>query len=414
MFLMHFLTCILVSLAITFYSDGHAAIKEQNFIQAEPLFMSREYALERAYRKLKLETSVDDSKIIEDMLYHCYYKGQPVIAEHARTNSTHAILRQACKLDSFEHTTVRKTRSRRHKKAYEHATREARLEALEKDRTLYRVIAEAVIGADDPHNTDASNDIDAPPLSTRNELYLHINLVRIYHGITGPRGKTLDQETPLYHYYLDCPRFKHFLETNERSTANAGFYVSAADVDTIRDVVERRVSYIDLDESVRLLFAKVIITRNLLETYALMRAIGDTLHFNFDEYKTADNFMCAMYAYFMAVAANGSGRNAAPPATLLALRAELFSLAYVHCGSKKVYLYRQRGDKMKLITLGEYIADTTSIYIRSIAVLFQAWANSPHDSIDPATMNEADARLRSFFVKHRHDYKQGCRSNGDE
>ncbi|KAI4293253.1 hypothetical protein PAPHI01_2527, partial [Pancytospora philotis] len=103
------------------------------------------------------------------------------------------------------------------------------------------------------------------------------------------------------HYYLNSKGFKRFLEWWERSTSNSRYYISQDDVDRIREEVCMGTRFQELSIHSKQLFGRLFFVRNALEIYGTIRFVMRPLGLASNVYRTAEDFLQALYRYLMAV-----------------------------------------------------------------------------------------------------------------
>ncbi|KAI4292326.1 hypothetical protein PAPHI01_1600 [Pancytospora philotis] len=416
------LACICIFFASLLTVASVPGVVKRGTLHRDPFFRTRNaYAVRRYDNALPDEEKLRQDALINNMLYQCYFEGQPTIAHADRSRGAEAILQRACAVDSYERSQRMKERKQCGQKGARARTRKrvvvrnSRRSELKSSRALYRIMDNA-IPATTAHagNAGQAGEEDTQPAAraASGELDAHGNLAAIY-GILADtqswaRADSESVKTPsLFRYYFEDAQFARFLAARTSDAANSAFYVSEADLNVLKDAARSGTPYSALDEPARLLFAKLVFNRNTFQTYISMAAIAETFQLVVDECRTVDMFMHAMHSYLMDM--HAMREDAVVPAAVTAslLAADMFALAYVQCSPLTTYISVGH-ENHRVVQLRRHIADRAHLYIESMIMLYQAWEETPDGTVCPDILDDVMARIRAFRQQYEHRYDEGC------
>ncbi|KAI4292726.1 hypothetical protein PAPHI01_2000 [Pancytospora philotis] len=369
-----------------------------------------------------LAKAEDQDRKVNEMLFQCYYPGQPVVPKGERLNGSLPILHGICESDIFTRGAAQ--RVRRHRvgrlprsisQDREEENEEAAADVSESSESerpdaLYSALVNArysppsaarkaqitfnesgqpVLTYTDPENSDSEQEN---------------NLSILYDEMWNKEPADADRvATPVGHYYLRSKRFVHYLATWEKNSANAKYHISQDDVDRIRDELDAGTPFHRLSEYNKQLFAKLVFVRNALETYGMIRVVMKPLGLRVDGHRTADEFLRAMYGYLMAVQRSHGRFVVAFPVAASILTGELFSLAYADCRPDSAFVEKNGEENAEKY----FKADRAHLYIRHIIIMFRAWRESTNAAIEPDVLLRITGDINNY-VNHSENYDDGC------
>ncbi|KAI4293338.1 hypothetical protein PAPHI01_2612 [Pancytospora philotis] len=413
------LTLLLTVIFILFNAQGSALSKDvedrpKSNLPATLSPLLLESLREAAFRE---HSRKQDLKIC-DMLFKCRYKDQPEASECEQNKGSPAILHGVCNPKLY------KDEKRRHGHRHERHSGIA-------DEGRDAEVAVPLAPVDDSEIADHehgkalhralsntrptfSNYLSRIANTTSPSSGQEFSLALIYESMAYRKVSPVDDGEPSLmvmptgRYFFESAHFRDFLTHWQHNTGNADFHISQSDLDSIQELAKNGVAYQHLSRYNKRRVAKLIFVRNGLETYGLMKAARSALGFEFDERKTADNFLRAVYAYLMAVDGSEGRLKVAAPVSTWILTAEMFSIAYARCSKRKEYVSSKDPTSPGFIEMGHHIFDKSNLYITNMIMLFQAWDESSGNAIDPVVLENVIERIEEFIKLFRGSYKDGC------
>ncbi|KAI4293131.1 hypothetical protein PAPHI01_2405 [Pancytospora philotis] len=401
---------VLAFLALLFDGGGAVVGKRRQAMSRRVLTNPRGASLGvRLQNELQEAEAKRQDQVIRDMFRQCFYHGQQATVDGDATRDPQDILQQMCQSDLHESNSGRIARSQHHK-GTSHTSRKRRA------RALYNIIGVAIMPEATAHSSNSTQMPDSSggdPSPTDPAQSAEASYSEIYRGLLdaspeAAQDDALRKITPIASYYLKSERFAHFLNGWKVSSENAEFHITQADVDLVRSEVESGTPYQELSEHNKLLFAKLLLVRNGFESFSILKAARNELGLHFRVCMTADSFLRALHGYFMTVHGSGGSLPIDASVAITTLSTDLFSLAYVHCDSTRVYLVENRNGERQKTEFGRVFADKARLFIKHLVIVFLAWAEHTGNELDPRALARVGAKVDAFFPEHNDWYEQGC------